>query len=488
MIYESFKKNVLSSPHKTAIVYRNIVYSYEILDENVLKMVAWCQANSIEKGSKVLIVLNNSPFMTICFLAFARVGAVLVPIPVDQGAVSRKAMLSYYDYDLLVTEDRLLSTCNAEFPGLLVLSPGIFKTSVFKVDSNQNSTNLSDNPYIFTMTSGSTGNPKPIILTQEIKLKRIHEGAIEAYRLQQDEVVLVASPMYHSLGMRLALLPLMLGGTSVILHQFSPKSWLSAVQEHHVTFTISVSDHLRKILPLSVNYELSSLRQIVSSSSLLSLEDKKMLLARLSCRLHECYGTSEIGIATSFDLLSSPERIGSVGKPLNHVRVAIFNECGKSLPASEVGEICCATETMFHGYEGHTENTIQAFYGDYFRTGDLGYLDVEGFLFLKGRLKEIIKVSGVSVYPEDIERVILMYPNVVACMCVGLDDPLTGEVPAVAFIAMNTAFDLSELIRFCHENLDSVQVPKHWRSVTQLPKTSLGKPQRSLLRAEWSLL
>jgi long-chain acyl-CoA synthetase len=262
------------------------------------------------------------------------------------------------------------------------------------------------------------------------------------------------------------------------------------VREHAVSFSIAVSSQLRPILEALIagNEALPSLRALVSSSALLDSATKARLLNHLSCEFHECYGASEIAIATNLSPRAAARKLGSVGTAIPGTEVLILTDDGHPAPTDTAGEIVCRTPMLFSGYYGQPAATAAAMWGHYFRTGDLGKMDDEGFLFFLGRIKDIIICGGVNIYPKDIEDVIASHPAVSECAAIPLPDDHLGEVVGVvvAFREPDAPADMRELQRLCMQRLGDFQQPRRFFFVPELPKNPLGKLDKPLLRRAYS--
>lgn len=487
IIAQQFLRQVERHGEKIAIIYRRRRLTYLEVARQSEQLAGRLHQMGATVGSRVGLLLHNGPLFTVAMLATARLGAMVAPLPVAMGQSGLRAALRRLRLTHLIGESQALAALDQlddAPPEQCRLSTAQLLEWLRQCSGEPSPPPLpdaADLPWVLTMTSGSTGDPKPIVLSQKCKLRRAIDGAKLPYHLSEHDVILTASPMYHSLGMRLGLLPLLIGATSVILHKFAPGPWLRSVEEEGVTFTIPVSHHLVQLLPLAEDHDLGSLRCLVSSSALLRPEEKRLCIERFRCRLHECYGTSEVGIVTDLSLSDAPAT-NSVGKPLPHVKLRVIDDEGNPCAPGEIGEILCRTTTAFSGYDGVPEATAAAFVDGYFRTGDLGYLDEQGYLYLKGRKKEVIKVGGVSVYPDDIERVILGFPGIRACAAVGIPDERLGERIAVALVPeCGARFDLEALRRHCITQLADYQHPLRWHLLESLPETGLGKLQRCRL-------
>jgi long-chain acyl-CoA synthetase len=209
---------------------------------------------------------------------------------------------------------------------------------------------------------------------------------------------------------------------------------------------------------------------------LLGHKTKIELLARLNCEFHECYGTSEIAIATNLDGISAKTKLQSVGLPAPGVDVKIIGTNDEIVGAGALGEIVCKTPMLFGGYFKRPELTRAAMWGEYFRTGDMGRLDEDGFLYFLGRTKDIIICGGINIYPADIEAVVGEHASVQECAAFAFPDERLGEVVAVAIVPVDkAAFDLRQLRFHCAERLADFQQPRKFFIVDELPRNAMGK-------------
>lgn len=444
-IYDFFYKNVKKHPDKIAVIIKDKQYTYqEILD--LIKNFPY----NFKPSSHIGVLLENSIEFVVLLLLASKENFTLIPMPPNMP----KNQL-----------DNIFTKCDVEF---LIEQCGVKQLS-FKEK-------YLDESYIITTTSGSTSEPKPIVLTQNIKLKRI-ESAIKIYSLNNNDIVIVSTPMHHSLAQRGVLLPLVLGATVVIMDYFSPKKYLELIESYKATFSFAVSNQIESIANIYKNYDLSSLKKLVSTSYAIKPDTKKELSKDLN--IYECYGTSEIGCVTNLSPKDLLKKINSVGKPLDYVDLKILHP-----DKNGIGEIAIKTPTSFKEYYKMQQETIKSFVGDYFKTGDLGYIK-NNYLYYTGRKKEIIKTGGISVYPKDIEKVLLNVDGVKECAVIGIEDEYFGEA-IVAVVVGNTK--KSKLQKACMENLAPYQMPMHYDIVEELPKNYLGKLQKFKLKEKYKNL
>jgi long-chain acyl-CoA synthetase len=276
------------------------------------------------------------------------------------------------------------------------------------------------------------------------------------------------------------------------MNRYSPLEWLKCVNEQSVTFTIAVSSQLRQISVQLANAanetKIRSLRCIVASSEQLETQVKTNLLSRIHCQFHECYGTSEIAIASNLNHALDFKKLDSVGKPAPGVEIKILLKNGKIAEAGETGEIICKTPMIFGGYFNRPDLTKEAMYEDYFRTGDIGRMDDEGYLYFMGRIKDVIITGGINIYPKDIESVLLGHPSILECAVFPIHDDKLGEIVAVAIVSRSPeSFDKRKIRFYCAKHLADFQQPRRYFLIDVLPKNSVEKVMKrslSILFAE----
>ena len=495
-IYQLFNDVVRSSPNKVACICDTKQVSYQQLENDISNLSANLLNLGVKQGDRIAVFCPNSIDFAVILFAAAKIGIAVAPLPISlkgaalknsieridcQGVISwqsvtKKLLDSQFNIPLLVNIGRKVDN-QIQLDELIkhqCFSEGIASSvGRFSVDCD----------FILTLTSGSTGDPKPIVFTQKNKIDRAITATANIYDLSSNDTTLVSTPLYHSLAQRSLILPLLLGGTAIILPKFTVESWIEAIYQHRVSFLFAVSSQLTTLIPhLKTAYDLSSLRCIVSSSAILSNESKVQLMKRLPCKLHECYGASELGVVSDFCVNQVQNKVGSVGKGLPILSVKITDENRVKVDSYQLGEIACRSPTQFKGYFLQPENTKKAYDDDgFFYTGDLGYLDEEGFLFYAGRKKDIIITGGINVYPQDIENVVNTINDIDECVAFGVSDKQFGEVIKLVYTS-SVEVDLMSIKKVCLTELTDYQQPRYIEAVDQLPKSSLGKILRQKVR------
>jgi acyl-CoA synthetase (AMP-forming)/AMP-acid ligase II len=448
----------------------------------------------VRYGDHIGIPMNNSIESVALIMAAANIGTALVPINSTLPIHAIKTAFSFADVKHLIARKTFFQQCkNSEdmpVEGVQICRDGEFSgtipfSEVAKEPETRPKVDMTgQETLIVTMTSGSTGAPKPIALTQENKIRRAM-AHISLYGLKENDRILAATPLYHSLAERLVILPLLIGATSVLLPRFTPQIWLNCVEKQQATFTIAVSAQLSQIAQLlSSPYaqETSSLRCVVSSSALLEPHVRNELIEKLRCDFHEMYGTSETSTATNIDFKESLTKKKSVGKPLPEAEIRILREDGGAAPAGEIGEIAVRTTLMCNSYYRMPGTMANLKTDGFFRTGDIGYLDDDGYLYFSGRKKEIIITGGINVYPQDVETCVSEIPEVRECAAFSYPDERLGEVVAMAVVVKSgLKLNKRKVQVQCARNLADFQQPHEIFFITELPKNDMGKLVRPKL-------
>ncbi len=343
-----------------------------------------------------------------------------------------------------------------------------------------------DDLAVLLYTSGTSGRPKGVMLTHGNISANIRQ-AIEGVDVTQNDVILGVLPQFHSFGLTvLTLLPLTLGMKVVFTARFVPGKLVKLLREHRATIFLAIASMWGAMLTAkdAVPDDFASLRLAISGGEPLPDAVAQRVKERFNLVISEGYGLTETSPATNI-CVSQRFKAHSVGPALpgNIQRIVDINT-GEVLGTNQEGEIQMRGDNVTRGYFKLPEESQHAFTADgYFKTGDIGQIDDDGYLFITGRLKEMLIIGGENVFPREIEEVLSSHPSVDACGVIGIADPLRGELP-VAFVEVREGqtFDQIELQKWCRERLAGYKVPKEIRAVAQLPKNATGKVVRRELK------
>ncbi len=497
-IADLFYENAEATPGKLAIWCDGKTATYNEMSTLVSQYSNLLLCLGVEYGDHIAIPMNNSIESVALFFSAADLGVCIVPLNPSLPLSAVRAAMEAGDIKHVIARKSFFADCEKsgglEISGFSICldqdCPGTIpfsKINEMSTDRPEIGHDIDGSEsLILTMTSGSTGTPKPIDISQDNKYER-SMAHIRVYKITTEDKILAATPLYHSLAERLVILPLIIGATSILLPRFTPAIWLECVEEQKPTFTIAVSAQLAQILELLKKTDapkITSFRSIVSSSALLEASVKYELIELLNCEFHEMYGTSETSTVSNICFQEAKDKQNSVGKPFDEVKIRILRDESESdfdtdCAVGEVGEIAVKSKLQCKGYYKQLTMMQAAMFGDYFRTGDLGYLDEDGYLYFSGRKKELIITGAINVYPHDIDVVVGKLPEVQECAAFAYPDDRLGEIVALAVVAKeNEEINLRALKTYCARNLADFQQPHKIFVIDKLPKNTMGKLQR----------
>ncbi len=486
-IFQTFKNSANKYPSKIAIIGDSKSYTYKLLLNEINATASYIASISNNKP-RVALLSDNAKDLFCITMAIAKLGGVCVPT--NPSLTSKQLHDSFKATDVNIVFYDSFYSRKLESNYHDIKSVKISDTKGFSVINDTDTIELDHNKqdFLITLSSGSTGIPKPIVLSQDVKLKRAQQ-TWDIYNLRPEDKILCASPFYHSLGQRLFFVPLLYGATLVYLKKFKPSLWIKSVSNHKITFTISVSSHLYALKDLLFNQSqsLKSLKTIVTSSAPIDTNFKLKLFESIGCDFYEIYGTTEVAIATNLTPSESINNYKTVGQPCKNVDIKILDSNQNVLPIDTTGEIAVSTELSFSGYYNLAELTQQSVHDGYFLTGDLGTINQQGYLSYISRKKDIIISGGINIYPKDIEDVLLKHPKINEVAVIGVEDSLLGEV----IIAICIGVDINkkseqDLYRLSNKNLAPYQRPLKYFFQDSLPLTASGKICKQDLRDRYN--
>jgi acyl-CoA synthetase (AMP-forming)/AMP-acid ligase II len=479
------------TPDRLAIVYNDQRVTFAELLARIEKTAGLLAARGIGPDDVVAVLMKNSiAFLEIAF-AVGHIGAVFLPINFRLAA-------DEVEYIAANAEAKLLFA-DAEFaPAVKNIPSAILLDEAAQADTKTLADGLKPAPmhlrqpddlFRLMYTSGTTDRPKGVMHTYNNFYWKCMDHVI-ALGLTGNERLLVTGPLYHVGAFDLpGVAVLWVGGTLYVHRDFDVERALAAVAAEKLTCAWLAPVMLGAILahPDRAAFDVSSIRWVIGGGER-TPESRIRAFAEYftNGRYIDGYGLTE---SCSGDTLMEAgreiEKIGSVGRALPHVEVEIRDAQGRRLPSGETGEICLRGAKITRGYWRDDKKTAASFYGDWFRTGDVGYLDSDGFLFLTDRVKDMIISGGENIASSEVERVVYQLPQVREAAIIGVPDEKWGERP-VAVVALNAGYslDYETLAKHCRAHLAAFKVPKQLILREQLPRNPSGKVLKRLLRDE----
>ncbi len=497
------KKHAVYRPGHTAIVFENRRLTYKELYEEVNRLSNAFTEAGIGKGDKVATLLSNSLELWEIYWACAAIGAVAVPLSPLLRGQGLFNLLDNSDTKLVITSHDLVEHINAvkkELNNIPVLNYWVTDGKAagyqqYQQQKNEHSpvppatiTVTGDDPYNIIYSSGTTGMPKGIVISHAV---RALYGSLfaNAYRMTPESVVMHSGSIIFN-GSFLTLMPaMMLGCTYVLMRHYDAKEVVDTIHREKVTHTILVPSQIIGCLQKEnfTKEHLSSLEYILSVGAPLLLEHKQELNKRIPGVFYELYGLTE-GFMTILDRNDAMQKTGSVGYPSQFMDIKIVDEDGNEMPAGRIGEITGRGPLLMSGYYKNETLTRETLRDGWLFTGDMGYLDEDGFLFLTGRKKDLIISGGVNVYPTDIEEVVIRHEAVKDVAVFGIPHKEWGETP-VAAVVVSEAVSVSaeEIKEWANRNLEA-RYQKIYKVIIidELPRNVAGKVLKRELRERFA--
>jgi fatty-acyl-CoA synthase len=493
---------------ETACVWGGQTWTWAQLDRRVNAMAAALAARGIRKGDRILVQSKNCNQMLESMFVCFRLAAVWVPtnfrLTPEEVAYLAKAsgaaaMICGNDFP-----QHASAACAAAPSIRLVVSigPSAFAEdyesllTAFDGQSAPTAAVAHDDPCWFFFTSGTTGRPKAAVLThgQMAFVVTNHLSDLMPGTTHRDASLVVA-PLSHGAGIH-QLVQAARGAKTVLLSadRFDPEEAWRLVERWRVSNMFTVPTILKMLTehPAVDRYDHASLRYVIYAGAPMYREHQKQALAKLGKVIVQYFGLGEVtgNITVLPAQLHELEdgagvRLGTCGYERTGMQISIQDETGRELPAGETGEICVCGPAVFAGYYDNPEANAKAFRDGWFRTGDLGYLDAEGFLYITGRASDMYISGGSNVYPREIEEKVLMHPAVAEAAIVGVPDITWGEVGiAICVLRPQAKLNEPELLAWLESKVARYKLPKRVFFWEELPKSGYGKITKKLIRSE----
>jgi acyl-CoA synthetase (AMP-forming)/AMP-acid ligase II len=490
---DGLRRNAWKFPVKIAAKDRFREINYADLNARVNQLAHGLLSLGVRRGDAVALSVGNRIEHLEIIFATARIGALAIPLDVKWKALELASVVAALEPQFIILQE----DCVAEFDKAkeardLRLVKAVSLSADYTYSgllSGQSSGEPDihvheDDPFTVMLTSGTTGFPKGCLATQRTFVFHCINNAIEKGLGAHDKAIL-SSPIYFNAGRSFTLGIIYFGGTMILHERFDAEEVLKTIEREKVTYVGAVPTMCERMLHVleTTTYDTSSLRCLAITGGKVHPAVLEALKKNLTPNIYRTYASTDSGQMA----ISKPDDIAAkahaAGRPVWCVDLRIVDENDKPVRVGAVGEIICKSPLATHGYYKNPEATNAAFLNGWFYTGDLGYFDEEGYLFVAGRKKDMVKSGGISIYPLEIESVIYSHPDILEAAVIGVPDPQWGEaLKAVIVLKQGAKITGEELQRFCKDRLSSYKVPKSVAFVSSLPHTEVGKVNKVKVR------
>jgi long-chain acyl-CoA synthetase len=487
--------------------YVSLIYEEENLAIQLTNVQIQRESNSlanglmrlgVKRGDIVAVILPNGPAVPVAFTAIFKMGAVFLPVIFALAAPEIRYILEDSQAHTIITDGDLYPKVAEASMDLKNIKNIVVKTdnpippSAFSFDEMARGNPItfdivsvnSDDLAVLMYTSGTTGSPKGVMLSHQ-NLSSNVEAGIPAIPTDPTDTMLIPLPLNHIFGL-LMVNECNLTGARIVLHKwFNPKLVLESIMRHKVTQFVGVPTMYIRLVEAydAAVHNMQSIRRFLCAAAPLSVETIHLVESKLKKPLFQGYGMTETSPTIARQREGRLRKPGSTGPAIDGVEINIFDELDRELPPGEVGEICVRGPNVMKGYLHKEAETQIALRNGWLHTGDMGYLDQDGDLFITDRKKDLIIRGGENISPGALEEILYKHPAVLETAVVGIPDALYGE-EVKAFVVFKPGMKASEqeLIDHCLMYTSRFRAPKTITFLKELPKNSVGKILKRALR------
>ena len=495
---ELFMQRATQYADHQAILFAGQSMDFHTLNTQSSRAATGLAKLGVKKGDRVALYCVNSDTFVLAYLAILKAGGSIVPINLLLNPKEIAYILNDAEVTFLIYHEAFAQQIEACKPKLKYLPKTVGIGDNAPSDSAWPSLLSSDiqlpnlqwqpenDLAVIIYTSGTTGHPKGAMLTHANLISNTRSVGTALHVEPGKDVFLVVLPMFHAFAATVGLLtPLLHGLTIVPMVKFDPTLVAQTIAKENVSIFLGVPSMYNVLLrlPEAATAQIGGLRFCISGGAAMPVEMMKRFEHRFGVMIYEGDGPSECSPVTSLNPIGGVRKAGSIGLPVPDVEMTILDEGGQTVPLGDIGEICVRGPNVMQGYLNQPEETAKAFFGEWFRTGDLGSEDDDGYFYIVDRKKDMIIVNGMNVYPRVLEEVLYQHPDVIEVAVVGEPSERHGEIVVAHVVLKADVVASPKVIRdFCKDHVGSHEVPKKVVFLSELPKNAAGKIVKRALR------
>jgi len=481
----SLARNAADNPDRVAIHLGDQTTSYGELDDQSARVAGLLAARGIAPGTPIGIMLPNVPEFASVYYGILRTGAVVVPM----NPLLKAREIAYYLGDSgapvifawHVTAPEVEIGAKEAGAEAILVDPATFPDILATASpAPQVVDRAAYDTAVVLYTSGTTGHPKGAELTHANLINNVEVSAADLFQLGPDDLIFGGLPLFHAFGQTCTLnAAIMTGASLTVLPRFDAAKALGILADQRVTIFAGVPTMFSALLhvPDRSDYDVSALRLCISGGAAMPVEVLRQFEDAFDCIVLEGYGLSETSPVASFNHPGRERKPGSIGTPIRGVEMRVVDASGAEVPQGEVGEIAIRGHNIMKGYLNRPEATAEAVSDDgWFRTGDIGRVDEDGYYYIVDRKKDLIIRGGYNIYPREIEEVLYEHPEVAEAAVVGIPHPELGEeVGAAVALKPGATVTPDELRSYVKSQVAANKYPRRVWIVDALPKGPTGK-------------
>ncbi len=476
-------------------------FTYKTLNERADKVAAFLKNEfKVKMSDRIGIISWNRIEMLDVLFAASKLGSILVPINTRYTTREIKEYASLFEPKVIACEEEFADRLSELKAGKTVkyfmhIGNSDVKNSINFKEAENYSEELDkpalvdlEDPIMILQTGGTTGTPKGSIVTYRM----IFWNAMITVRdlIVPGEVTVTCVPLFHIGGYTYTLPLLFWSGTNILMHRWNAEKLIDWIEKERVTFQFLVPAQLKMLIeaPRFQTADLSSVRWFTTGGAALTKEIVDLFLKK-GVLMKQGYGLTEVGPGVfALDPKDAIRKLGSIGKPNLLIDIRVVNDEDKDVAPNDPGELLIRAPSLFGGYWNNPEETVRTLEGGWLHTGDIVMYDDEGFFYIVGRKKRVIRSGSESIYPEEIEKILAFHPKIEEALVIGIPDKRWGEVPrALIVLKRGESLNEEEVINYCLGKLAKYKVPKSIEFVESIPKTPAGKVSREELIKKYGI-